>query len=94
MKSFEAFKKVQKYLDEEVVEIGGREYEKYYGYFVAPEGSNPDEKAFVGNMILVNKDNGKVVEMDDLSDDEYEAVIKEKWTPIDLTDVDEPEEEV
>lgn len=89
MKSNEAFKKLQEYFDEEVVEVGSREYKKYYAYFVAPEGSDPNEKLFVGNMILVDKESGKVVEMDDLSDDEYDALMEERWTYIGYEDLED-----
>ena len=76
----EITKAVSNFLEEKIKLVGPiREYEKYYGVFAAPSGSSG--KIFVGNIILIDKSSKKVMDLDELDDDEYDHVRKERWKP-------------
>lgn len=60
MKVEEAFKHVCEYLGEKPVVMSCRKYPTAYGFFCAPQGTNPNEPAFTSPMICVDRRTGNV----------------------------------
>lgn len=74
----DAFTKLKMFLDDQSLKaIAIRDYDDKYGFFV--NTSESDEPVLVGGIIFVMKENGRVIESDDLEDKSYRTT---PWIPI------------
>lgn len=86
MTAKEAYKLVIEFFDgdDSGVPVGIREYEKMYGFFIAPKGTKPGDSVFVGSMICVMKDGSEVSLAMDLEDQSFH---RRPWKEIDPKEV-------
>lgn len=82
----EAYKKICDLFGYEPIVKGCREYDRYYGFFLSPPGVKKEEPVFVGAMIVVDKNTGRVISDDA---DETVSLSGQRWKPVKLDEEDE-----
>ena len=61
--------------------LGIREYDNMFGFFLAPKGTKKGEDVFVGSMVCVMKDSGKVEFASDMEDQSF---YRKPWVDVEV----------
>ncbi len=77
----EAYGKICDYFDDKPRAVGIREYDNMFGFFLAPKGTNANDNVFVGSMVCVMKDSGKVEFAGDLEDQSF---YRKPWMEVEI----------